>query len=60
MSSTKFNDKMLLLPKQLSQMILDAVARIRGILGHESFAPAGYQAFKDISEYKLKSNGSLH
>jgi len=53
-------DKPLLLPKQLSQMVMDAVAQVRAIPGHESFAPPGYDAIKQVSQYKLKADGSQH
>jgi hypothetical protein len=53
-------DKNLLLPKQLSQVIVDAVASVNGVAGHESFKPKGYGALKEVSQYRLKADGSQH
>ncbi len=53
-------DKLLLLPKQLSVIAMDAVAEVRKIPGHEKFTPTGYNDFKQVSEYRLKSDGSQH
>jgi hypothetical protein len=47
-----------LIAKQLSQIAVDAVADVRQVPGHESFAPPGYSSLKEISEYRLRSDGS--
>jgi hypothetical protein len=47
-----------LLAKQLSQVAMDAVADVRRVAGHENFAPPGYNTLKEISQYRLRSDGS--
>jgi hypothetical protein len=47
-----------LLAKQLSQVAVDAVADVRRVPGHETFTPPGYNTLKDISQYRLRSDGS--
>ena len=47
-----------LLAKQLSKIAVDAVADVRQIQGHESFAPPGYNTLKEVSQYRLRSDGS--
>ena len=47
-----------LLAKQLSQVAVDAVADVRRMPGHENFAPPGYNSLKEISQYRLRSDGS--
>ena len=47
-----------LLAKQLSQIAVEAVAGVRQVPGHESFAPPGYSSLKEISQYRLRSDGS--
>jgi len=44
--------------KQLSKIAVDAVADVRQVPGHENFAPAGYNTLKEISQYRLRSDGS--
>jgi hypothetical protein len=44
--------------KQLSKIAVDAVADVRNIPGHENFAPPGYNTLKEISQYRLRSDGS--
>ena len=44
--------------KQLSQIAVDAVAEVRKIPGHENFTPPGYNTLKEISQYRLRSDGS--
>jgi hypothetical protein len=44
--------------KQLSQIAVDAVAEVRKVPGHETFAPPGYSSLKEISQYRLRSDGS--
>ena len=44
--------------KQLSQVAVAAVADVRQVPGHESFTPPGYNTLKDISQYRLRSDGS--
>jgi hypothetical protein len=44
--------------KQLSKIAVEAVADIRQVSGHESFAPPGYNTLKEISQYRLRSDGS--
>ena len=43
--------------KQLPKVAVDAVADIRQMPGHESFAPARYNKLKEISQYRLRSDG---
>ncbi len=47
-----------LLAKQLSQIAVDAVGDVRQVPGHESFEPPGYSSLKEISQYRLRSDGS--
>jgi len=47
-----------LLAKQLSKITVDAVADVRQVPGHENFAPPGYNSLKEISQYRLRSDGS--
>ncbi|MGB8770528.1 MAG: hypothetical protein WCC92_12985 [Candidatus Korobacteraceae bacterium] len=47
-----------LLAKQLSQVAVAAVADVRQVPGHESFTPPGYNTLKDVSQYRLRSDGS--
>jgi hypothetical protein len=47
-----------LLAKQLSQVAVDAVADVRRVAGHENFTPPGYNTLKEISQYRLRSDGS--
>jgi hypothetical protein len=51
-------NRQVLLAKQLSQVAVDAVADVRKIAGHENFAPPGYNTLKEISQYRLRSDGS--
>jgi hypothetical protein len=44
--------------KQLSKIAVDAVADIRQVPGHENFTPPGYNTLKEISQYRLRSDGS--
>ncbi len=44
--------------KQLSQVAVDAVADVRRVPGHENFTPPGYNSLKEISQYRLRSDGS--
>jgi hypothetical protein len=44
--------------KQLSQIAVAAVADVRQVPGHENFAPPGYNTLKEISQYRLRSDGS--
>ena len=44
--------------KQLSQIAVAAVADVRKVPGHESFTPPGYNTLKEISQYRLRSDGS--
>jgi hypothetical protein len=44
--------------KQLSLVAVAAVADVRQVSGHENFAPPGYNTMKDISQYRLRSDGS--
>jgi len=47
-----------LLAKQLSQVAVQAVGDVRKVPGHENFTPPGYNTLKDISQYRLRSDGS--
>jgi hypothetical protein len=47
-----------LLAKQLSQVAVDAVADVRKAPGHEDFSPPGYNTLKEVSQYRLRSDGS--
>jgi hypothetical protein len=44
--------------KQLSIIAIDAADAVRTIPGHEKFAPPGYNTIKEISQYRLRSDGS--
>ncbi len=44
--------------KQLSLVAVDAADAVRGISGHAGFKPPGYGALKDVSQYRLRSDGS--
>ena len=44
--------------KQLSQVAVDAVVDVRRVPGHENFTPPGYNTLKEISQYRLRSDGS--
>ena len=44
--------------KQLSQIAVAAVADVRQVPGHENFSPPGYSTLKEISQYRLRSDGS--
>jgi len=44
--------------KQLSKIAIDAVADVRQVPGHENFTPPGYNTLKEISQYRLRSDGS--
>jgi hypothetical protein len=44
--------------KLLSQIAVDAVADVRQIPDHENFAAPGYNTLKEISQYRLRSDGS--
>ncbi len=44
--------------KQLSKIAVDAVADVRQVAGHEKFSPPGYNTLKEISQYRLRSDGS--
>jgi len=44
--------------KQLSQIAVAAVADVRQVPGHENFSPPGYNTLKEISQYRLRSDGS--
>jgi len=47
-----------LLAKQLSQVALHAVADVPKVPGHENFTPPGYNKLKEVSQYRLRSDGS--
>ena len=44
--------------KQLSKIAVDAVADVRQVPGHENFTPPEYNTLKEISQYRLRSDGS--
>jgi len=44
--------------KQLSKIAVDAVADARQVPGHENFTRPGYNMLKEISQYRLRSDGS--
>lgn len=44
--------------KQLALVAVDAADAVRGISGHAGFKPPGYSALKDVSQYRLRSDGS--
>ncbi len=47
-----------LMAKQLSQIAVAAVTDVRKVSGHETFTPPGYNTIKEISQYRLRSDGS--
>jgi hypothetical protein len=47
-----------LLAKQLAQVAMDAVADVRQVSGHGNFEPPGYKSLKQVSQYRLRSDGS--
>jgi hypothetical protein len=51
-------NRQILQAKQLSQVAVDAVADVRHVPGHEGFTPPGYNTLKEISQYRLRSDGS--
>jgi hypothetical protein len=51
-------NRQVLVAKQLSQVAVDAVADVRKVAGHENFMPPGYNTLKEISQYRLRSDGS--
>jgi len=57
-ATTLQENPQVLLAKQLSKVAVDAVADVRKVPGHESFAPPGYNTLKEISQYRLRSDGS--
>ena len=44
--------------KQLALVAVDAADAVQGISGHAGFKPPGYSALKDVSQYRLRSDGS--
>ena len=44
--------------KQLALVAVDAIDAVRQIPGHADFKPSGYNALKDVSQYRLRSDGS--
>ena len=44
--------------KQLALVAVDAVNAVRQLPGHAGFKPSGYKNLKEISEYRLRSDGS--
>ncbi len=44
--------------KKLSQLVVDAVASVRQVPGHEAFTPPAYSTYETISKYRLRSDGS--
>jgi hypothetical protein len=44
--------------KQLALVAMDAVNAVREVPGHADFKPSAYNALKQISEYRLRSDGS--
>ncbi len=44
--------------KQLALVAVDAADAVREISGHAGFKPPGYGALKDVSQYRLRSDGS--
>jgi hypothetical protein len=47
-----------LLAKQLAQVAMYAVADVRQAPGHGNFEPPGYKSLKEVSQYRLRSDGS--
>ena len=46
------------LAKQLALIAVDAADAVRQLPGHSNFKPRGYGALKEISHYRLRSDGS--
>ena len=44
--------------KQLALVAVDAVTAVRQVPGHANFKPSGYNALKEVSQYRLRSDGS--
>lgn len=44
--------------KQLALVAVDAADAVRQVPGHAGFKPPGYTALKDVSQYRLRSDGS--
>jgi hypothetical protein len=44
--------------KQLALIAVDAIDTVRNIPGHSDFKPSGYNGLKDVSKYRLRSDGS--
>ena len=51
-------NRQVMIAKQLSAMAVDAVAAVRQVPGHQKFTPPGYNTLKEISQYRLRSDGS--
>lgn len=44
--------------KQLALVAVDAVDAVRQVAGHADFKPTSYDALKQVSQYRLRSDGS--
>lgn len=44
--------------KQLALVAVDAADAVKQLPGHSDFKPTGYSALKDVSQYRLRSDGS--
>ena len=44
--------------KQLALIAMDAINAVRQMPGHSDFKPSSYNALKDVSTYRLRSDGS--
>ena len=44
--------------KNLAQVAVAAVADVRQVPGHEKFTPPGYNDLKEISQWRLRADGS--
>ena len=44
--------------KQLALVAVDAIEAVRQVPGHAGFKPSGYNALKEVSQYRLRSDGS--
>lgn len=44
--------------KQLALVAMDAINAVRQMPGHSNFKPSGYNALKEVSTYRLRSDGS--
>src|SRR5262249_34110982 len=44
--------------KQLALIAVDAADAARQVSGHSGFNPPGYSALKEVSQYRLRSDGS--